>query len=436
MDFISYLRQTLTEQLPAMIAAYEGDLSASSLTEMEQAVKQLTQAVGNTMMQQWLEAQTPKYPQDGCPCRHCGGRARYVRRRAGMSITLLGRVYYRRPYYLCAACGQGHYPLDEQLGIQAGQMSSAVVQLAALVGVQTAFARSRDLLLRTAQLDLSANSIRKATQQVGQCVRDDESQWVNASQDLAAQREHQRQSPKPQQLYGSLDGFMVHVEGQWHEFKAGVWWTTQRRSADELTAENIAYYTDWLPAADFSPLVWATGFQRLADQAEQIIFVADAAEWIWRIVQQHFPTAVQIVDWYHASAYVHGVALAAFADQTARQAWLEQQLNHLWHGRLTSVFRACRDCAAVAPAAVNKTLTYLANNRSRMRYDRFRAAGFQIGSGTMESGCKQLGAGRLKIAGAQWSDEGARLVAKARAAYLSGQWDEITLPEPAPPQVA
>ena len=85
---------------------------------------------------------------------------------------------------------------------------------------------------------------------------------------------------------------------------------------------------------------------------------------------------------------------------------------------------------------VNKTLTFFAHQRARMHYARFRAAGYQIGSGTMESGCKQLGVGRLKIAGAQWLSEGAQLLAKARAAYLSGDWDQLNPSHSLLPQVA
>jgi hypothetical protein len=59
--------------------------------------------------------------------------------------------------------------------------------------------------------------------------------------------------------------------------------------------------------------------------------------------------------------------------------------------------------------------------------------GLQIGSGSMESGCKQIALERFKIAGAQGSVEGARKLAKARAAFLS---QEINLPFPALPLVA
>jgi hypothetical protein len=176
-----------------------------------------------------------------------------------------------------------------------------------------------------------------------------------------------------------------------------------------------------LPAAQFSTLVWAQGFHHLADQADEVIFVADGAEWIWRIVQEHFPQAIQVVDWYHALPYLRAVAQAAFADAVAREQWFDQQCARLWQGRRAAVFRTCRACADKAPEAVSKALPYLAHNRTRIRYDRFRAAGYQIGSGTMESGCKQLGLGRLKIAGAQWDGDGARRLARSRAAYLSGQ---------------
>jgi hypothetical protein len=90
------------------------------------------------------------------------------------------------------------------------------------------------------------------------------------------------------------------------------------------------------------------------------------------------------------------------------------------------VFHACRALTTQAPQAVGDALSYFAHNRTRLRYAKLRALGLQIGSCSMESGCKQIGLERLKIAGARWSQDGARKVAKARAAYLSGQWDEVT----------
>ncbi len=61
-----------------------------------------------------------------------------------------------------------------------------------------------------------------------------------------------------------------------------------------------------------------------------------------------------------------------------------------------------------------------------MDYVHFRNQGYLIGSGTIESGCKQIGTMRMKRSGAQWTKNGAKLVAKARSAWLSEQWESLT----------
>ena len=435
MDFITYLQQQLTACLSEAIATYDGDLRATSLSEMEVAVKQMTHEVGNAVLREWIENQDEKYPAEARPCR-CGGQAAYVRRRTGTVISLQGRVHYRRAYYLCGRCGQGHYPLDNRLGIEPGQMSQEVIKVAALCGVQDAFEASRDVLAQTTLLELSPNSIRKACQQVGERVMQDERQAHTRSQDLDAQLEQRRVVSKPRRLYGSMDGFYVLLEDGYHEMKAGVWWTTRSRRDGTLQADQLQYYVDVLPAEDFADLVWATGFARRADQALELVFIADGAEWIWRIVARLYPQAIQIVDWYHACTYLTAVAAEAFSDQTQVQVWLADQQTALWEGHLYTVFHACRALTPQAPQAVTAALSYFAHNRPRLRYAKFRAMGLQIGSGSMESGCKQIGLERLKIAGARWSEDGARKVAKARAAFLSGRWDEVTAAMRTLPKVA
>jgi hypothetical protein len=429
MDFITYVEQAMREALPAIIEGYQGEVKASDLSEMEKSIRQLGQAVGNDLMKQWLEAQEGGYPADERPCA-CGGQARYVRRREGMSITLQGRVYYRRAYYLCAACGRGQYPLDERLGIKPGEMSKEVIRQAALLGVQDAFGTARDTLKELTLLELSPSSIHKASLMMGAGVMAVEEGLKRRSQDLDGQLEQRRRGQKPHRLYGSLDGFMVPLEDGWHEMKAGTWWTTRERRDGSLAAQDIHYYVDLLPAEQFSDLVWATGFAHLADQAEELIFVADGADWIWRIVEQHYPQAVQIVDWYHACQYIAPVAQAAFQDQSEHEAWVERVTDHLWNGELDAVIGACahhiRPHLKPEDDPAQKAVTYYSNNRQRMNYPAYRAQGYMIGSGSMESGCKQIGSERLKIAGARWSPDGARILAKARAAYLSGDWPTLT----------
>jgi len=427
MEFITYVQASMMQQLPEMIKNYEGDVSARSLSEMEKTVKQMLHELGNEILSQWLEAQEQKYADDEKECPHCGGQAKYIRRREGMSLTVQGRVHYKRNYYTGADCHCGFYPLDKKLGIKAGQMSEEVLQLAALFGIDDAFGTSHDLLKRSALLELSPNSIRKATQLLGEAVIVHAGKRIEESHDLDKQRHRNKENDSPQRLYGSMDGFKVLFKDGWHDMKAGVWWTAKIGKGGTIKAENLHYYTDFLPANEFSDLVWASGFDQKADIADELIFVADGAEWIWRIVDQHYPQAVQIVDWFHACAYISPIAKVAFSDPIKQKQWIEHVKSDLWQGHLDAVITNCK--RFIDPQRdddpAQKAVTYYQNNRHRMDYAHYRELGYQIGSGSMESGCKQLGLARLKIAGARWSPEGARLVAKARATYLSGHWDQL-----------
>ena len=134
--------------------------------------------------------------------------------------------------------------------------------------------------------------------------------------------------------------------------------------------------------------------------------------------------AVQIVNWYHAADRLERVARATFSALSDRTPWLEQVTADLWAGRVTLVIQACEHLASHCEEA-RQAVTYFTNNAARMKYDQYRNAGYLIGSGTVESGCKQIVTQRLKKPGAQWDVEGAVQTAKARAAWLRGEWDAV-----------
>ena len=163
---------------------------------------------------------------------------------------------------------------------------------------------------------------------------------------------------------------------------------------------------------------------------QELVFVADGARWIWELVALNFPQAVQIVDWYHAVAYLTPIAEALYADEQEAEAWRQRMTAKLWHSDLDEVIATCQALAEHdrAGEAARKAATYYQNNKQRMDYARFRREGYFIGSGTVESGCKQIATMRLKRSGARWTEEGAVTTAKARAAWLSDEWDEVTPP--------
>jgi hypothetical protein len=276
-----------------------------------------------------------------------------------------------------------------------------------------------------------------------------EEKMVRQSQDEGYLQERQRNPGRiAPRLYGSIDAAKVRIEPRpkqgeekeahedWRDMKVLCWFDTEvvspsqrskrqqkkaARAQTALRARNMQYFCDITRAEEFGKLLWATGCTVNADLCQDLVFLGDGAAWIWNLVTQYYSMAKQIVDWYHAEEHLEIVATAAFSDSAQRTSWLEETTQALWDGQVEDVVAACQTLAQTCLQAA-QAATYFTNNMDRMRYDRFRAAGYMIGSGTIESGCKQIVSQRLKLPGAQWMVSGAVQTAKARAAWLSGHW--------------
>jgi len=411
----------------------------TSLSEMEQKIRRFTVWLGGVLVWLWLKWEEGRYPPQEQPCPHCGTSARYQRRREGTLHTVFGTLKHKRAYYTCPSCHQGHCPQDERLGLRPNQMSAELERLAGLVGVQTAFGKGSALLEELLLVRISDHSVDKSAQAYGREVAQVEQEWQAAAADPEAQLKRKREGRPVLRLYGAMDGALMHVRGEndhpWRELKIGAWFQARGRPPNKpdgkwrIQAENIVYYADVCEAQQFGELLWASGLQRQADQAVELIFIGDGAAWIWRLVDQYFPQAIQIVDWFHACEYLVAVARAACVEAKARQDWLINTRTALWDGDLDTVLAACQ--SHIQPARppdddpAQKAVTYFTNNRARMDYPTYRNNGYQIGSGTIESAAKQIVAQRMKVTGAIWNLASARFVAKARAAFLSDQWHTL-----------
>ena len=409
-----------------------------SLSEMERNIRHMLLKLGQFLLSAWLALQENAYPAESSPCPQCGEPASYQFKRSAILLTLLGQVEYSRAYYLCAACQQGHCPLDQKLGLRPGQISAELESLTGMTGAQLPFGQSGQLFEALTLVSVSDHTVAKASQAMGGEVQSQEIEWIAQSQNAAWLQEQQRLAERPPRLYGALDAAKVHIRGakehSWRDLKVGAWFTTTVEpplNPDddwEIHATDIRYYCDICEASQFGPLLWATGCQRQAQLAQELIFLGDGAEWIWKLVQEHYPEAVQIVDWFHATEYIAPVATAALATEAQQQAWIKQVRTDLWDGDLDAVIAAFERFTDHhrATEAATKAVTYFTNNRHRMDYPTYRAKGYQIGSGTIESGCKQIVGQRLKVAGAIWDLDNCIKTAKARAALLSNQWSTIS----------
>lgn len=431
MDNITTIAEMLSEEIQQELT------SGYTLTDIEKTARRLIQEIGRQAIARVVGSEEQAYPEPEISCTECGGTMPYVRRRSAQLRTLLGSMAVKRAYYLCPQCHQGCCPLDRRLGLRPNEISAELERLGGMTGVLLPFGKGRNLFETLTLISLSDQTLAKAAQAYGAAAIQREQEWLVVALDEEELQRRKRKTRKPLRLYGAFDATKVHTRGveehPWRDLKVGVWFEARGRPPKQpdgqwrIQADNIHYFADICPASEFGSLVWATGVHRHAQLAQELVILGDGAEWIWNLVAEHFPQAVQILDWFHATEYLMPVAKAALSTQEDQIDWMAQTKQALWDGMIDEAIAACLDLVRTEdssdPAFV--AARYFDQNRRRMDYPTYRRHGYQIGSGTIESAAKQIGAMRMKVAGAIWNEDSARKVAKARAAYLSNEWDEL-----------
>jgi hypothetical protein len=230
-----------------------------------------------------------------------------------------------------------------------------------------------------------------------------------------------------------LDAGRVRYEDGWHDTKAGVvFWAEPTR--DEAGESEGARATRQSYVAEVGTMERAGA--RLAGEAwrrgigsdEVVVCLGDGAPSNWTQFDEHFPNRVEVLDWYHAMEHLWSAGNGIFGQGTPDAVgWVKKWEGELWEGRVEAVIVALHregKREGVGGEAAREQIHYFETNRERMRYVEYRAKGYPIGSGTVESACKRLIGARLKGAGMCWGKPGAQGVLTLRAELLSDRWEQ------------
>jgi hypothetical protein len=237
----------------------------------------------------------------------------------------------------------------------------------------------------------------------------------------------------------SMDGVTVYIldEG-WKEVKVGCVFEFEtqrghrrrRQAKEDLVKAKHQSYTAYLGGPEaFGKLQSAEAERRGYDRAQRRASVGDGAKWIWNLTGLCFPTSWEIVDWYHGMDHLWTVSRLIYGEGTASgKRWVKHRAQDLWLGQVRSVIKTIESLAQGLPPETQEEVQteagYFRHNARRMQYQEFREEGYPLGSGTVESGCKNLVTKRMKGPGMRWSRDGAQNMLALRAEYLSRRWDE------------
>lgn len=330
--------------------------------------------------------------------------------------------------------------------------SPETIQRAVELGVQIpSYARAASSFEALTKVPLSKSSLQGLVSEYGVRLVERQLAEANAMVQVPAgvnEGEEWRAIPQPdsEDMAVAMDGCTINVrEEGWKEVKVVAISAIER--PDEMGEEaqlrlhRTSYRAGLWEAASFANQQWAEGCRRGLEKAQRVICVSDGAPWIWAIVAMCYaPRCVEILDWWHAVQKLWELAFSLLGAENAQsQAWAQQQKSQLWEGHLRQVLHELRGLCprgAALPDKVRQGLGYLFRHRWRMCYPKFRAAGYPIGSGMVESACKVVVQERLKQAGMRWSRAGAQAMLALRSVFLSGCWQEVWPSLEPPPKPA
>jgi hypothetical protein len=230
----------------------------------------------------------------------------------------------------------------------------------------------------------------------------------------------------------SADGAMVPLlHGQWAEVRTlvvgEVQPAVQERGEWVVHTRNLSYFSRKISSEAFERLALVEIQRRGVENAGQVAAVMDGSDWLQGFTEYHRPDAVRILDFPHAGEHIGQVGEFLYGEDTPQaQAWLKERLHRLKHEGPDDLFTELYQLQVQHPdaQAVSGNLTYLKKRELQIQYPRFRADGWPIGSGIVESGNKLVVEARLKGSGMHWAEQHVNSMLALRNIVCSRRWKE------------
>jgi hypothetical protein len=158
----------------------------------------------------------------------------------------------------------------------------------------------------------------------------------------------------------------------------------------------------------------------------KMVFISDGALWIKNWIEDAFPNAVSILDYYHASEHLYQFVEIYFTDKTAGKIWAKEQEELLRESLVAVVIENIATIAGSNHKEAQKLIDYYQSNADRMNYKRYKKLGAGIvGSGAIESAHRTVIQKRMKLSGQRWSKAGAQNMLHLRTCSMNEQWTKV-----------
>jgi len=331
-------------------------------------------------------------------------------------------------------------PMDSYLGLSGLPFKvtpAAMLKIAFWAQNQSSYRRAEDAISEALHITIDNDTIRNVTNFVGGVVfRNDCAKADEAFRTLESGKLEYPQSTDGV-IYIQTDGAALNTRlkdesgSTWRENKLGEvftskdirYWTDHKgnRQHQILRKEYISYVGS---VTEFKKHLLACSIRNGYGQFKETVVLSDGATWIRNMVDEVFPDAQQILDYYHLCENVHTFAKALFKmDESKYSPWAKNICSHLKESQYGIVLRELELLKDKKPNGCSVNLhKYITNNIKNIDYAAYQNKGYFIGSGAIESGNKIILQDRLKRAGMRWNTTTAQAMLTLKTKAESNIW--------------
>lgn len=369
-----------------------------------------------------------------------GTREKTIVLAEGVTVTLEVRYYHRKKQLNFGdASRRGLFPALLLLGLEGGFPPGMRMRMAQAVALLGSYAEARTMLASEG-IAVCVNTLRKVTAGLGRVL----SKLTQAGAIVPAGTVSGRR------IGVSLDGGRVRLR----EPRKGKTKKGRRRFSPKWREPRmfVIYAVDeqGRQANDFAPIIdgslgtcdelfallqtYLAGLK--IGEAEQVLFVADGAAWIWRRVPKLIQAlglaesqVRQLIDFWHAVEYLGKLADSKRLRGLARKRWITTQKKRLLRSEVGSVLNDLRTLVGPRPSKNQRTwLNYFITHgqtHGRMDYRASRRLQMPIGSGAVESAIRRVINLRIKSNATYWLRENAQAILRIRSWIKAGRDAEL-----------
>ena len=434
------LADTLEDDVQAFVRASDQNLGDIEL-QVEQQSRELLRAATEKAAQKKADVTPPVCPVCQKPLSQVShGHQRSFESKFGTITVGRSRGY-------CKRCRKWRFPADAVLGLEeSAGYSPRVQEMAALLASKMPVSEASLVLEHLTGVKLPRATLDREARRQGQRahkLRRQEDERACQNRPKAVQSELVLE---PYQMIIQLDAWNIRERDQWGQTRA------LRRKAQEPERWHWVYTGTCFrldqrgKTAGGRPVISERGFvatregiealreqlyaealRRGLGQAAGALVIGDGAVWIWRLADDRFKDARQRLDFYHAVQHLAAVGRALFGeDQSRLKAWLRPLVRQLKNESAVKVVEQLEEILTQLPKgesaqAVEKELNYFHQHQQRMDYRAGRRRGEPIGSGAVESTCRQAQC-RFKRPGQYWTAQGDEALLCLETFWRNGRW--------------